>query len=305
MAITITEILGTDSISGSRLTINANFLLLENAYNDLENTFNINVLTGSLDVSSASSGQIKSKSMLTNSLVMPASGSPTIQIYGTGASGGSVIASNTIAGATGIFSNVLQANVLGASGTATFGATATFQSVVNLEGRTSIGASGNFVNTNRKATVGSTTAFPSAPGAGVTGTYSTPYQLTLTENVIYIQSDYVSTAPADAANSTGFFFYATTGAGATASDIPAGYTLTLIDAATSTGLIATGVTGPSPYYYTGFSTGDGSYTDPSIQTPGNQYKSSFTIMWEPRIDQSSGTQKGSWVLVSDTQGFTY
>ena len=36
MAITITEILGTDSISGSRLTINANFLLLENAYNDLE-----------------------------------------------------------------------------------------------------------------------------------------------------------------------------------------------------------------------------------------------------------------------------
>jgi hypothetical protein len=305
MAITITEILGTDSISGSRLTINANFLLLENAYNDLENTFNINVLTGSLDVSSASSGQIKSKSMLTNSLVMPASGSPTIQIYGTGASGGSVIASNTIAGATGIFSNVLQANVLGASGTATFGATATFQSVVNLEGRTSIGASGNFVNTNRKATVGSTTAFPSAPGAGVTGTYSSPYQLTLTENVIYIQSDYVSSAPADAANSTGFFFYATTGAGATASDIPAGYTLTLIDAATSTGLIATGVTGPSPYYYTGFSTGDGSYTDPSIQTPGNQYKSSFTIMWEPRIDQSSGTQKGSWVLVSDTQGFTY
>jgi hypothetical protein len=305
MAITITEILGTDSISGSRLTINANFLLLENAYNDLENTFNINVLTGSLDVSSASSGQIKSKSMLTNSLVMPASGSPTIQIYGTGASGGSIIASNTIAGATGIFSNVLQANVLGASGTATFGATATFQSVVNLEGRTSIGASGNFVNTNRKATVGSTTAFPSAPGAGVTGTYSSPYQLTLTENVIYIQSDYVSSAPADAANSTGFFFYATTGAGATASDIPAGYTLTLIDAATSTGSIATGVTGPSPYYYTGFSTGDGSYTDPSIQTPGNQYKSSFTIMWEPRIDQSSGTQKGSWVLVSDTQGFTY
>jgi hypothetical protein len=36
MAVTITEILGTDSISGSRLTINANFLLLENAYNDLE-----------------------------------------------------------------------------------------------------------------------------------------------------------------------------------------------------------------------------------------------------------------------------
>jgi hypothetical protein len=305
MAITITEILGTDSISGSRLTINANFLLLENAYNDLENTFNINVLTGSMDVSSASSGQIKSKSLLTNSLVMPASGSPTIQIYGTGASGGSIVFSNTVAGATGIFSNVLQATAFSASGAANFGATATFQSVASLEGRVSIGASGNFVNTNRKSLVGSTTAFPSAPGAGVTGTYSSPYQLNLTENVIYIQSDYVSSAPADAGFTTGFFFYATTGSGATASDIPAGYTVTLIYTATSAGLIATGVTGPTPYYYTGFSTGDASYSDPSIQTPGNQYKSSITLMWEPRIDQGSSTQKGSWVVVNDTQGFTY
>lgn len=305
MAITITEILGTDSISGSRLTINANFLLLENAYNDLENTFNINVLTGSLDVSSATSGQIKAKSLLANSLVMPASGAPTIQIYGTGASGGFIVASSTVAGATGIFSNVLQANTLSASGTATFGATATFNSVLNVEGRMSIGASGNFVNTNRKATVGASTAFPSAPGAGVTGTYSTPYQLTLTENVIYIQSDYNSVAPGDATAPNGFFFYATTGAGATASDIPAGYTVTLIDTATSAGSISTGVTGPSPYYYTGFSTGDASYTDPNIQTPGNPYKSSITIMWEPRIDQSASSQKGSWVVVNSTPGFTF
>ena len=305
MAITITEILGTDSISGSRLTINANFLLLENAYNDLENTFNINVLTGSLDVSSATNGQIKAKSLLANSLVMPASGSPTIQLYGTGASGGYIIASSTVVGATGIFSNVLQSNTLSASGTATFGATATFNSVLNVEGRMSIGASGNFVNTNRKATVGASTAFPNAPGAGVTGTYSTPYQLTLTENVIYIQSDYVSSAPADAGFTTGFFFYATTGAGATASDIPAGYTVTLVDTAISAGKIATGVTGPAPYYYTGFSTGDGDYTDPSIQTSGNPYKSSITIMWEPRIDQSGASQKGSWVVVNSTSGFSF
>ena len=307
MAITITEILGTDSISGSRLTINANFLLLENAYNDLENTFNINVLTGSLDVSSATNGQIKAKSLLANSLVMPASGSPTIQLYGTGASGGYIIASSTVVGATGIFSNVLQSNTLSASGSATFGATATFNSVLNVEGRMSIGASGNFVNTNRKATVGSSTAFPSAPGAGVTGTYSTPYQLTLTENVIYIQSGYVSTAPADAGFTTGFFFYATTGAGATASDIPAGYTVTLVDTAISAGKIATGVTGPAPYYYTGFSTGgsEGDYSDPSIIIAPNPYKTSLTIMWEPRIGQSGASQKGSWVVVNSTSGFSF
>lgn len=305
MAITITEILGTDSISGSRLTINANFLLLENAYNDLEDTFNINVLTGSMDVSSASSGQIKAKSFIGNSLVMPASGSPTIQIYGTGASGGFIVASSTVAGATGIFSNVLQANTFSATGASTFGATASFDSTTNLNSRTNIGASGSSANQNRKATVGSTTTFPSAPGAGVTGTYSNPYQLTLTESVIYINSANVSSAVADASNATGFFFYATTGAGATASDIPAGFTVTLIDTATSAGKIATGVTGPSPYYYTGFSTGDASYSDPVIQTSGDPYKSSITLMWEPRIDQSSVNQKGSWVVVNSTQGFTF
>lgn len=306
MAITITEILGTDSISGSRLTINANFLLLENAYNDLENTFNINVLTGSLDVASASSGQIKAKSLMANSLIMPVSGSPTIQIYGTGASGGSVIATNTIAGATGIFSNTLQANSFSASGSANFGATATFQNVLDLEGRMIVGPSGNFVNGNRKATVGSTTAFPSAPGAGVTGTFSTPYQLTLTENVIYIQSDYSSLDPGDALSPNGFFFYASTGPGAAASDIPAGYTVTLIDTATSAGSIATGVTGPGgSEYYTGFSTGDASYTDPVISTSGDPYKTSVTLMWEPRIDQNASTQKGSWVVVNCTSGITF
>lgn len=305
MAVTITEILGTDSISGSRLTINANFLLLENAYNDLENTFNINVLTGSLDVSAASSGQIKAKALLSNSLVMPSSGSPTIEVYGTGASAGFMVASNTIAGATGIFSNVLQVNTLSATGSATFGATASFQAQTNINGALTFGASGSIVNTNRKASVGSTTAFPSAPGAGVTGTYSSPYQLSLTENVIYIQSDYVSSLPADFGFDTGFFFYATTGSGATASDIPAGFTVTLIDTATSAGLVATGVTGPGLQYYTGFNTSDGQYTSPSFSTTPNQYKSSVTLMWEPRIAQGDATEKGSWVVVSSTPNWSF
>jgi hypothetical protein len=305
MAVTINEILGTDSISGSRLTINANFLLLENAYNDLEDTFNINVLTGSIDVSSASSGQIKAKSFLSNSMVMPSAGSPTIQIYGTGASAGFMVASNTIAGATGIFSNVLQSNAFSATGSATFGATATFQAKAIMDGALTFGASGSVVNTNRKASVGSTTVFPAAPGAGVTGTYSNPYQLTLTENVIYIQSDYVSSAPGDAGFTTGFFFYATTGSGATASDIPAGFTVTLIDTATSSGSIATGVTGPGLQYYTGFNTADGQYTSPEFTTTANQYKSALTLMWEPRIAQSDASEKGSWVVLSATSNWNF
>lgn len=305
MAVTITEILGTDSISGSRLTINANFLLLENAYNDLENTFNINVLTGTIDVSAASSGQIKAKAFLSNSLVMPSSGSPTIQVYGTGASAGFIVSSSTVASATGTFSNILQTNTFSASGAATFSATASFQGQTNMNGALTIGASGSFVNKSRVATVGSTTTFPVAPGAGVTGTYSSPYQLSLTENVIYIQSDYVSSAPADAGFTTGFFFYATTGSGTTGSDIPAGFTVTLIDVATTAGAIATGVTGPGSQYYTGFNTADGQYSAGEITTSANQYKSSVTLMWEPRIAQSDVTQKGSWVVVSSTPNWTF
>lgn len=295
MSVTITEILGTDSISGSRLTINANFLLLENAYNDLENTFNINVLTGSMDVSTASGGQIKAKSMLTNSMVMPSSGSPTIQIYGTGASAGFIVASSTVASATGIFSNVLQTNVLNASGAATFGATATFQGQVNNQGSFVMGASGNFINTNRKASVGPTTSFPTPPGAGVTGTFTNPYVPTLTESVVYIDSSYVS------GSTSGFFFYANPLLGATASAIPAGFTLTLIDVAAVPGIIATGVTGA---FYTGF---NGTYytTSPGIQTPGVPYVSSLTLMWEPRVNQSGLTEKGSWVVVNSVGNFTF
>ena len=306
MAVTITELLGTDSISGSRLKLNANFLLLENAYNDLEDSFNINVLTGSLDVSNATSGQIKAKSMLTNSMIMPSSGSPTVEIYGTGASAGFGVFSNTVSSATGSFSNTVQTNGFSATGSAQFGATATFSSTVNNLGSFVNGPSGSYVETNRLSTVGSTTAFPTVPGAGVTGTYSEPYTPSLTEKVVYINSEWNSALPADATSPDGFFFYATTGTGATASDIPAGFTITFVDVSTTPGKIATGVTGPGgSEYYTGFSTGSGQYTDPEIVTPGSPYHSSFTVMWEPRVGQSSLTQKGSWVVISSTGNFTF
>lgn len=300
MAITITEILGTDSISGSRLTINSNFLILENAYNDLENTFNINVETGSIDVSAASSGQIKAKNFIGNGLVMPSSGTPTIQIYGTGASAGNIILSGTISGGTGAFSTFLSTNGMSASGPANFGGTATFSSTLTNDASFINGASGTYIEKNRKASVGSATPFSSPPSSGVTGTYNNPYLLTLTERVIYAQCDYVD------GGYTGFFMYATTGLGATASAIPAGYTLTVINTGTGTGYIPTGVTGPSTYYYTGFSTGDGQYSGaPGITLSGSPYKNSVTLMWEPRIGQGSIDQKGSWVVVSDAGSISY
>jgi len=305
MAITIQEILGTDSISGSRLTINSNFLILENAYNNLEDVFNINVLTGSMDVSAASGGQIKAKALLSNSLVMPSSGSPQVQIYGTGASAGYGVFSNTIASGTGAFSTSLLANAFSATGPATFGATGTFNAPLIANGSLKIGPSGNFITENRKASVGSTTAFPVSPNAGVTGTYSNPYVPTLTENVVYIDSTKV-----DGAN-TGFFMKVADLATSVPA-IPAGFTITLIDTAnTGTGKIACGVTGASSYY-TGFSSSTTrglSYSSITVNNLGNSpssprgYKASITLMWEPRLGSDQATQKGSWVVLNATNHF--
>jgi hypothetical protein len=302
MAITIQEILGTDSISGSRLTINSNFLILENAYNNLEDVFNINVLTGSMDVSSASGGQIKAKSLLSNSLVMPSAGSPQVQLYGTGASAGYGIFSNTVASATGTFSNVLQTNAFSATGASSFGATGTFNAPIISNNSLRIGPSGNFITENRKASVGATTAFPSAPGAAVTGTYSNPYVPTLTENVIYINSLAVDST------FTGFYMKVAAN-GSTVPSIPAGFMLTLIDTATvaGTGKIACGITGGTNYY-TGFSSstskGLGVTTISIAVSNAKPYSTSITLMWEPRLGASETSQKGSWVIVNRTGNVT-
>lgn len=304
MSVTITEILGTDSIAGSRLTINSNFLLLENAYNDLEDSFNINVLTGSLDVSTASSGQIKAKSMLSNSMVLPSSGSPTVELYGAGASAGYGVFGNTVASATGIFSNNLLAKNFSATGTALFGGTATFSSTIESNGVFQIGVTGSVINKSRKASVSATTAFPgfaSSPNAAVTGTFANPYVFTLQESVIYIDSTKVH-----AAGITGFFMKVSETNGSPVSLIPAGFTVTLVDVASSPapglGYIASGITGATNYY-TGFSQNatHGGYQSPALTvTSRKPYKNSITIMWEPRIGQSSSTERGSWVILAST-----
>ena len=189
---------------------------------------------------------------------------------------------------------------MSASGPAAFGATATFSSVAVNDGQFVNGVSGTYIERNRRASVGSATPFPSPPSSGVTGTYSNPYILTLTEKVIYAQCDYAN------GGYTGFFMYASTGSGATASAIPAGYTVTIINTGTGTGYIPTGVTGSSPNYYTGFSTGDGQYSGaPGITLTGTPYKNSVTLMWEPRIGQGAVTQQGSWVVVSDAGSVSY
>jgi hypothetical protein len=304
--ITIQEILGTDSIAASRLTINSNFLLVENEINDLENTFNINVVTGALDISQATSGQLKAKAFYANQAAFPASGTPTVNIYGTGASAGNATFSGIVSAAQLSISATGSFNQVNASGPAVFGST------VRIDGDTTSNASfingptGSFIEKNATGASGSTNAFltPGNGGGGITGTYSNPYALTFDESVIYANCANVSSAGADSANQTGFFFKVNasgTAPSGTPPSVPQGFRLTIINTSSAEGRIATGVTGSGDQYYTGFNQSNGGWSGNYLRVPDSApYRTSVTLQWENRIGKGAGSQNGSWVVVSSS-----
>ena len=243
--ITIQEITGKEGVSGSRFAIVSNFLILENAYNDLEKAFNINTVTSSLDVSTGQTGQIKAKVMFSNTLTLPASSTAKIILSGTGASAGNGEFSGKLTSASLAVGGTGTINTLSVVGTSTHGATATFSGIVS-NNALQIGATGTFINTNVKSSVGNVELpSPSAGGGGLTGSFSSPYQLSGYENIVYADFGYVSGISADASNKTGFFFKLAPGAGATAAALPRGFTLTLVNTNSAEGYLACGVTGPS------------------------------------------------------------
>jgi hypothetical protein len=303
--ITIQEILGTDSIAASRLTINSNFLLVENEINDLENTFNINVVTGSMDISQATSGQLKAKTFFANQATFPSAGTATVSIYGTGASAGNgsfsgVLSSGQISvSGTGTFNNI------NASGPAVFGSTARFDGDVTFNGSVIIGATGSYIDKNATGASGATNAFlsPGNGGGGITGTYSSPYVLTYDESVIFANCSYVSGATGDTGNLTGFYFRVATGDGGSLNipQVPQGFRLTIVNTGLYAGSIGTGVKTPfTGNYYTGFNTDTNAGRFPTAVTiPANlPYKASVTLQWENRIGKNAATQNGSWVVIS-------
>lgn len=303
--ITITELLGTSSVAGDRLTINANFLLIENELNDLENNFNINTVTGAMDLSSASSGQFKAKAGYFNSITLPASGTPAITMYGTGANAGNGSFSGTLSTLNLAVSGTVSFNTLSTTGPANFGATGTFIGPIISTTQLQNGLTGTFVDKNTASASGSGLPFlgVTSGGGGVTGTFSVPYVLTGQESIIYANCAYVSTIGADSANKTGFFFKVAGASGGTASSLPSGYKITIINTSPTGGKIGTGITGPNAtgYYYTGFNTTNGQYNTAGITVPsGAPYRSSLNLLWEPRISQSASTQKGSWVVLSSS-----
>ena len=291
--VTTTSILGSDSISASRITINSNFLILENWINGYVSTFGIDTVNGILNLSSATTGSISAKTGYFDQVQVPSTGSFTARILASGAASFTDISTTTFtsSGLTTISGSLVQ------NGTSTFGATAAFNSGLNLNGRLTVGPVGNIVSTNTVYASGATagTAFPvsnTLGGGGRLTSIDSPYSITGQEDVIYANC-----------GPTGFYLSVVGGSGGTAANIPAGYRIRIVNTSGSTGYIYTGVQGSSTTYYTGFntSTSYGNYATGGIVVSQNsQYQSSVHLQWEPRVAQGQITETGSWVVLSGT-----
>lgn len=289
--VTTTTILGSDSISASRITINSNFLILDNWINGYVSTFGIDTVNGILNLSSATTGSISAKTGYFDQIQVPSTGTFTARILASGAGSFSAVSTATFAssGLTTISGSLVQ------NGISAFGATAAFNTAVNLNGRTTTGTAGSVASSNTTYFTGATsgTTFPTSNALGGGGrltSIDSPYSITGLEDVIYANC-----------GPTGFYMSVVGGSGGTAANITAGYRVRIVNTSGTTGYIYTGVQGSSTTYYTGFntSTSYGNYATGGIVVAQNsQYQASLHLQWEPRIAQGQTTQSGSWVVLS-------
>ena len=126
----ISEILGTDSFSGSRITINANFQSLKSTCDSLETNFGLSISAGNIDISTASGGSIKSKSLATNSISLPASGVPKITF--TGSTGNMTGVNLTLSGSLTVPSLTVDNLTCSNLGSSVFNGEATFNQLVKI-----------------------------------------------------------------------------------------------------------------------------------------------------------------------------
>jgi hypothetical protein len=284
-----TSILGSDSISASRTTINSNFLTLENWINNYNTVFGLDTVNGIINLTGASTGRISAKTGKFDSIIVPSGGTALAQINSSGAGSFSSVATTNLTG-SGIIS-FGAGSTLTQSGTSTFSGTTTLSGQTTLNAKMVLGPQGNFVSQNSIGASGATagTAFPSsaAGGGGRVTSSANPYVITALEDVIYAQC------------SSGFYMSVGTN-GATAANLPAGLRITIVNTENSAGSIKTGVQGSN---YTGFNTasGVGEYPSTGITADANRpYQSSIQLQWEPRIGKGAGSQEGSWVVLGSS-----
>jgi len=294
--VNINEILGSDSISGSRVTINSNFLTLQNWINGFITVFGVDSVNGILDLTGASTGRVSAKIGRFNSVSLPAAGNATASINSLGQSTFASVQTTAL----------IASGAVTLSGSVTFsssaifvaGATASFNSTLNANAALNLGPAGHIVSQNTTYVSGATagTAFPSNTlgGGGVYTTVTTPYAITGLEDVIFAEC-----------GPTGFYMKVVDGTspvGGTLPNIAAGTRVTIVNTSAATGYIFTGVTGATTYY-TGFNTSASYGGFPSgglVVSSGKSYRSSVILQWEPRVGQGQATQNGSWIVLGAT-----
>jgi hypothetical protein len=133
MSVVITEILGTDAFSGSRLTINANFASIANEVNNIESIFGISLTNGNMNLTAnAGGGIIQANQLLSGIVQLPATGVATITLTGsTGAIVGTTLTLSTSANIPNLTVNNFTATALGSS---SFSGQATFNNLLLLRG---------------------------------------------------------------------------------------------------------------------------------------------------------------------------
>jgi hypothetical protein len=287
--VSTTSILGSDSISASRTTLNSNFLLLENSINQFNTVFGIDSTNGILDLSAASTGRISAKTGKFDQVIVPSGGTALAQILSTGQAEFVSVATATLTASGASTMN----GIFTANGTASFTSTTNLIGATNLSQAFNVLLGGHFVGQNTIFDAGATagTAFPASNigGGGRVSTLAVPYQVSGIEDIIYAQCG------------SGFFISVGT-TGGTASALTAGSRLTIINTGSTGGFIATGVQDGGAYY-TGFNTvaGYGDYPSAGITCDvGRPYQSSIQLQWEPRVGQGTGTQEGSWVVLGSS-----
>jgi len=292
-----TEILGSDSISGSRITINSNFLILQNWINGYVSVFGVDSVNGILDLTNASTGKVSAKIGAFSSLSIPASGTVTASVDSAGQASFSSVSSTSLT-ASG---NVTLSGSLSVTSAATMtvGATASFNGSLSANGAFYLGVQGHVISSNTTVRTGLTagSAFQvntaNIGGGGYVTSVNSPYTITGLEDVIY----------ANCQGPTGFHLKVVGGTGATAASIAQGTRITIVNTSAAAGYIWTGATGTSSTYYTGFnnvSTHGGFSTSGITVTASKAYRSSIQLQWEPRIAADQTTQKGSWVVLGAT-----
>lgn len=295
--VNITEILGSDSISGSRVTINSNFLILQNWINGYVSVFGIDTTNGILDLSGASTGKVQAKIGSFDSIQVPSSGTPNASINNAGSASFTSVQTTALTASGSVTLNGTVS--FGTNSVFVSGGTASFNGSLSANGAFTLGPLGHVISTNTTAQTGLTagSAFPanSSGGGGVYTSLNSPYSVTGLEDIVYAQC-----------GPTGFYMKMVDGTspvGGTLPNIPQGTRITIVNTSAATGYIYTGVTGTSPAYYTGFNTSStyGGYSSSGIIIPQNKsYRSSITLQWEPRVAQGQATQNGSWVVIGST-----